>query len=59
MTNEEIKANKPEGATHYDYAGDYFKFENGVWYWWKYFGQRYEVFEHGEHSYNTGYLKPL
>lgn len=39
MTNDEIRKNAPDGATHYrEYTGQYFKLVGsivGVWYVWR------------------------
>ena len=36
MNIEEIRKNKPEGATHYrEYTEQYQKLENGKWYLWR------------------------
>lgn len=31
---EKLKAEKPEGATHTDNLGEYWKHENGKWFTW-------------------------
>lgn len=53
--NKEI----PKGATHEDYMGGFFKLENGVWYMWRYFSQKWLEFDSGDWSYKNGYLHKI
>ena len=37
MTPQQIKANAPDGATHYDWEYDYLRLKNGKWSVWNSF----------------------
>lgn len=59
MNLDQIKANAPEGATHYDWEYDYFKLDNGIWYMYRPWSKKWNLFEHGKLSFSQGKLKPL
>lgn len=59
MTEQEIRGGAPSGATHYDYEHDYFKLDGGIWYLYRPWSKKWNIFEHGHLSFSQGKLKPL
>ena len=61
MTEQEIRDNKPDGATHYDSAGDYWKIvSDTVSYFYCSMANKWirYAFDHNE-GIADGYIKPL